>query len=284
MMGLALAWWLGGAAWACATCAAGDPTLTVMGLEKPVRGRLRLSTQASYRWERQPSADVVDQVRGELGLSWTAARWLVLSGSLPLVSSAVRGADLSEERGTGLGDLELRSRFVVGASRLRTHLGGLVAGLALPTSPAVHLPDGDLAPDDVQTGTGSWTPVLGAWHGAFAGAWSTFTSAVIRTSTEGHGARSPGVVGLATLAVQWQPHPVVAPRLAVDARVAAADRVGDQVDHASGGWLVQLTPALLVAPAADWLLQASVAVPVAQGAARDAREGVSAWVALVVDL
>ncbi|MFP2933934.1 hypothetical protein ACLESO_54180, partial [Pyxidicoccus sp. 3LG] len=31
-------------AWACATCACGDPTLTSMGAEQPFSGRLRLSS------------------------------------------------------------------------------------------------------------------------------------------------------------------------------------------------------------------------------------------------
>ncbi|MCB9663043.1 MAG: transporter [Alphaproteobacteria bacterium] len=284
MIPLALAWVLGHPAWACATCAAGDPTLTSMGLEKPTAGRVRLASQVAYRWEREQDEAVVDQIRGELAVSWTAARWVVLSGTVPLVTQARRPGDLSEQRGTGLGDAELRARFVVGTSRLRSHLGGLVAGLELPTGAAIRREDGSLASKDVQVGAGAVTPVFGGWYGGFHGAWSSFASATLRSSTIGFEGRRPGVAGLATVAVQWQPHHVVAPRLAVDARVSAADAMDEIAEPDTGGWLVQLTPALLLSPSPDWLVQLAVPVPVAQGGSEGTREGVGATLAVVVDL
>ena len=44
----------GAAAHACASCGAGDPSLAVMGTEKPVAGRVRLSSEVAYRYARTP--------------------------------------------------------------------------------------------------------------------------------------------------------------------------------------------------------------------------------------
>ncbi|MEC9073496.1 MAG: transporter, partial [Myxococcota bacterium] len=99
---------------ACVTCALGDPTLTTMGLEKPLAGRMRLSLNGHMR-SLAEGTEGVDQVlsdeqRLEMGFLWAPVRWLALSVGLPLVRkhrSLVSGA---EETAWGLGDLGLHGR------------------------------------------------------------------------------------------------------------------------------------------------------------------------------
>lgn len=272
---------------ACAACACGDPTLTTMGVEKPFAGRVRLGSTVQARWETQPVVRGVqrwaDEARLELAATWAPADWVIGSLVVPLVTAAEHGTDRSERRGTGLGDVEVQTRFVVVRDRTRRHLAGPTAGLALPTTTPVY-DEAALAPLDAQPGTGAWAPSLGVWYGGFLGAWSVFASTAVRTSTTGWGGLRPGLAALGTVATQWQPHPVVAARVGVDVRAATPDRIDERIDPSTGGWVVQATPALTVAPTTDVLLLASVGVPVAQALGDGATEGPTVRVGVIVDL
>lgn len=272
---------------ACATCACGDPTLTVMGVDKPYATRVRLALTTSYRSERTPSttggAYVEDEGRAQLEVSWAPHDRVVLAAALPFVTAGARTPNLAWSRGFGLGDGAVRLRVVAVRDRAGRHLAGLSTGLTLPTGPRL-VRDGVPVPLDAQPGSGAWTPEGGLWYSWFGGPWSVFTSATARGSSRGFEARQPGAAVLGTVAAQWQPHSVVAARLSADARWADPDRTPDGPDASTGGWLVQLTPGLVVAPATDVLLVAGLGVPVAQRQGADTTEGLAPFLGVTVDL
>src|SRR5262245_14200235 len=104
-----------------------------MGTEKPRRGQVRFSADLEYRYERAdvPSGGTWRSDEGVLGLgvSWAPhARWVV-AANVPVGTAGVETPDLATERGWGLGDAELRVRFVAARDDrdAPSHLGGLSA-------------------------------------------------------------------------------------------------------------------------------------------------------------
>lgn len=274
-------------AWACSTCACGDPTLTTMGAEKPFAGRVRLGTEVRFRTERaETEAGVWRAQRLTLDLSatWVPHDRVVLGLNLPVGTAAQVGPSLASERGWGLGDAELRGRFVVVRDRAGHHQGGLLTSVQMPTGPRLQR-DNTWAGDDAQPGNGAWTPSVGLWHAWYGGLTSVFTSAVGRVSSPGWDDRRPGAVGLFGVTTQIQPVPAFAVRVGLDLRAAFADRLADATDPTTGGWRLQLTPGFAASPTTDVLLFAGIGVPLAQRlGGGSTREGVVPSVGVVVDL
>ena len=273
-------------AWACSACACGDPTLTVVGVDKPFKGRVRLSTEGRYRYEVTPAEAGTwhsDEVRLDTSVSWAVSNRVVLAATVPVLSTGLQAPNLAWQRGTGLGDIALRARFVTFRSKDQRHLGGVSTGVEMPTAPRFYV-DGAAIVDEAQPGTGAWTPELGLWYGGYLGMWSVYTSITGRISAGGFDGRAPGAAGLATVAAQVQPHDKVAVRLSVDGRLQDPDRVQDLVDPDSGGWLVQTVPSLVFSPGMDVLLTLGVAIPLASDLGGGGVEGMSPFLGVVVDL
>lgn len=266
------------AAMACTTCGAGDPSIPVVGMEKPQKGVVRFAVEASYRTTAtaapQGGVWLDDRLALTPGVAWTADKRVILTATLPLVMASERSPSLARERGFGLGDAALGARLVA----LRhdgtvDHLGGASVGLELPTAVRVRK-DGQPTSAHTQTGTGAWTPTVGLWYGAYGRVGSCYASVTGRFSTTGWDAMRPGSGVLTTVVAQVQPIPEVAPRLSVDSRWLDVDRSAGEPVPGTGGWLLQLSPGAAFSPGRDVVLSLAVSIPVFQ-AGYDEREGVS---------
>lgn len=273
-------------AWACATCEAGDPSIAIVGAERPTRGAIRVYTEASYRYVHRIDGGATwfdNRVSLVPSVAWTVHPRVVLTVALPLAMASERAPNLGWQRGLGLGDATLSARIVALRAEGRSaNLGGLSVGMELPTALRVRH-DGAPAAEHTQLGDGAWTPTLGLWHGLYGKVLTVFTSVNARFSSVGWDAVQPGPGVLATVAAQVQPVPEVAPRLSVDYRWLDADRVAGTRDPHSGGSLLQLSPGLSVRPGGDVVITASLGVPVFQDT-RLEREGLSPRVGVSVDL
>lgn len=259
---------LGQSARACATCGCGDPTLTSMGTGKPFAGRLRGALQLSYRTDAigQGRVNRVELREGRLDASLAYAPvdyWFAVV-AVPVVRKQVTFVNLEQHTRLSLGDIELRNKFFVYQDRdfSPRHLVAVEAGLKLPTAPLERDAQGDLLPLEVQTGTGSFDPILGASYALFLSPWSGYLSATGSYPTQGiEGSRaSPSL--RSTLAAQYQPVNLLALRLAVDTRLDGKARQHDAPEPDSGGFVAYLAPAVLLSPLTDLILTASVQVPV----------------------
>lgn len=289
---IALAAWLARMrhANACAACGCGDPTLTLLGTEKPFAGRLRLAFTTQYRQDGigQPNVDALalSEWRLEAGMAWAPYDRLLLQVSAPLVDRTITYVNLGQRSSTDLGDVELRAKLFVFQDRpaLPHHLLALVAGLKLPTAPLVRDGQGQLLPIEAQPGTGSLDPILGLAYGWYRHPWSLYGSATGSTplhSREGFRA-SPSL--RTTLALQYQLATAVAGRLGIDTRLDGKAQEGGVVSRDSGGFIAFLSPELAVSVSDDLLVFAFARLPIVNALSGFHREGAFFGAGLAYDL
>lgn len=257
-------------AWACATCACGDPTLTSVGVEKPYRNRLRLALEERVGYHTSGAGAGRSELlmtRTQLAVSYTPHPRVTLAAFLPFIASRLRDQRRSGDWVRGLGDLELLGRFVVARDRAFAprHLLWLSGGLKFPTAPRVRDDDGYPYPEDDQPGSGSWDPLLGATYAYFQGFVTAYSSLLLRVTTPNPRGSREGLSLLSSTVVQLQPFARVAFQLGADLRYEAADRLSSGADSPdSGGFVVAATQGVLVNPVGDLLLRFAVEVPVVQ--------------------
>ncbi len=274
------------AARACATCGCGDPTLTVMGAEPPLAGRVRLYTQLRYRWDTLGEGAALHEGQLDLGASWAPADGVTLSATMPVVLRATSWVNHGHATTIGPGDLELRSRFVLLRDRgfAPAHLLGLHVGLKLPTSLDQVRADGTRLPVDAQTGSGTVDPLLGLFYAHFADPWSVFASAIVSVPLAGRYDEAPGPSLRANVAVQHRFDRHVTLRGGVDARLDAPARIGDRTDPRSEHVVLFVSPDLLWSPVGDLVLVLGVRIPTLQISEQGREEGWYVQLGAVVDL
>ena len=171
---------------ACASCGAGDPTLTLAGTEQPFAGRLRLSLSAMSSATRSPS-DRMAERRLAIGAAWAPVSWLMLSASAPLVLRSIETASLERDTSIAPGDLDLRARFVVLRDRpmAPTHLITLQIGTRVPLAPALTDERGIALADGAQTASRTVTPLVGLAWSIYAAPFSLQTYLLAAIPTRG---------------------------------------------------------------------------------------------------
>ncbi|WP_233583054.1 transporter [Corallococcus sp. CA053C] len=254
-------------AWACASCACGDPTLTSMGGEQPFEGRLRLSTmlRAWGHTEGQQNLDAqqLRELRMDVAVAYAPRPWLVLAVNLPLQAREVRDVSLARERGWGLGDIDVSAKAFVWKDREFSpdQLISVVGGLKLPTGPRLHARDGTALGLDAQPGSGSVDPMAGlAWQG-FRGSWSFGATVLGYLPTRGREDFRLGASVRTSVAAQYQPSTRWAVRLGVDSRVEKAADTNGEPEANGGGFIAYASPDVLFSPGMDVVLQAGVRLP-----------------------
>ena len=251
---------------ACATCACGDPTLTVMGTEQPFAGRLRLSASFDLRSETSGLTErtSIEEQRLGFGTSYAIVDWLQVSLSVPLVRKHVTAPDLSTDTTYNLGDLDLRARAVVWRDRnfAPRHLLSFNVGAELPTTPLLEHNDGTSLAVEAQAGTGSLDPMFGLSYAFFANPISLFASTTAMISTRGHHEILAGPALLTSITAQVQPFEVLAFRLGLDTRVDAPALIGDEQDEDTGGFIAFVSPEVVLRAYMDWLVRVAIRVPV----------------------
>src|SRR5262249_45963002 len=110
-----------GHAHACPVCSCGDPTLTVMGVEKPYAGRLRAALEVRQRTDAigEPRVDQISlsEQRLDAQLAWAPWSSIFLQLVVPTLHRTVDYVNGARRSTTSLGDLELRAKVFVWQDR-----------------------------------------------------------------------------------------------------------------------------------------------------------------------
>jgi hypothetical protein len=253
--------------YACATCICGDPTLTLMGTEKPFPNRLRLSTDFSYRGENIGIKGLnyreVEESRLNLGLSYSPNRQLSVAARLPLVRKQLTHVNLAQSETTNLGDVEFSLKYFGYQEReiQPKHMAGLLGGLRIPTA-SEQEEQGQPLDIDVQPGAGNWLINGGAWYGHYRFPWFLYASSVVRYALdEGFQNFSEGTAVVTTLQAQYAYNYQLAFFVGLDTRWSEKHQYDGQSDPDSGGFIGFLTPGLVVNLAEDLLFNVSIQWP-----------------------
>lgn len=273
---------------ACSTCLSGDPTLTVMGAEKPYEGRARFSAQWLARNESMGIENFnerdLDERRMTLGLAYALnPRWLV-SVSLPIVSKEMTTANLARESTSAAGDLELGFKYFAGRDREFNprHLYGLLLGMQLPTGEEQSL-DGAALDFDVQPGTGATVLKAGAWYGHYRFPWMLYGSAVWNTAGEGYANFQAGDALNLSLTAQYGFGYTLAMQGGLDLRWSDYNRFDGERDPDSGGTLAYATLGLVANAARDLVLNINLQLPAVDALNGDHEESATLRLGMTYD-
>jgi len=280
-----------GPAQACATCGCGDPTLLSIGVEQPFGGRVRAFSEGQYRTESSGTPQTGGTALAEwalnLGGSYAfSSRW-ALSLKVPVLFRTLESADLSRDHSTNLGDVEALAKVVLWRDRefSARHLFSLLGGMRFPTAPLQRLPDGTVLGSDIQAGPGAWWFIGGvSYYARLGGPWSAYASVLAYLPTKGREGLEPAPTGRATVYGQAQPWPWLSIRLGTDMRLDGVWHENGVVSPDTGGFIAFLSPAVLLSPATDWVIQLAARIPVINALEGAHTEGTSASISLVVDL
>ncbi len=252
---------------ACSTCLCGDPTLTVMGAEKPYSGRKRVSFEHLTRTESIGKKNVdrveTDEQRLTLGLSYTINKQFSVAARLPLIDKHMETANLSEADTRAAGDLDLTMRIYLQSSEglFSHHQYTATLGLRIPTGQEQESDSGEPLDIDVQPGVGSLVPQAGLWYTSFRFPWMIHLSSNLLVSSEGDQDLKPGIAIATTVMTQYATDYSLAWQLGVDSRWSDKDEFDGVPDANSGGWLSYLSPGLVYTLATDLLLNLRVQIP-----------------------
>jgi hypothetical protein len=257
-------------AWACAVCGSGDPTLTVMGNEKPFQGRARAAVELRMGEVRvgQPGVSEIgmSDERVELAAAYAPVRPLLLMIAVPLLFRQTSFPDGGRSRVATIGDVELRAKVFVWSTWRGPHKHevALQGGVKAPSGPLQNDDHGAPLPAALQPGMGAVTPFAGVYYGLVRGPWSFYASAtaylpfpVRDTAHASDSLRSSG-------SVQRQVGRAFAARVGLDTRLEGTSETKGAPDPNSGGFVAYLSPALVVSPVEDLLVGAGVHAPFAQ--------------------
>lgn len=266
---------------ACASCACGDPTLTLFGQEKPFENRFRASLEYRRRSESTGAMQAgrirSTEDRFTLGAAWAPVESLMAGIQVPLVRKEMTEPNLAEQGAFGLGDIELTAKlfFWPGSDAgYRRHLFGILAGLRFPTSRTEQ--DGTGAPlaIEAQPGTGAWAGNIGGWYGYYRNPWSMHLTVYAHLPSEGRLQYEAGKAFLASGTLQYQIVRQVAVQAGLDTRWSRRDREGGVIQPNSGGAILFVSPGVIWSPIEDFLVHVIARIPAANGLNGSHQEGV----------
>jgi len=138
---------------------------------------------------------------------------------------------------------------------------------------------------DIQAGPGAWWFIGGvSYYARLGGPWSAYASVLAYLPTKGREGLEPAPTGRATVYGQAQPWPWLSIRLGTDMRLDGVWHENGVVSPDTGGFIAFLSPAVLLSPATDWVIQLAARIPVINALEGAHTEGTSASISLVVDL
>jgi hypothetical protein len=258
---------------ACAVCGAGDPTLTLMGADRPFAGRLRIAADLRVGSARVGALggaageiEIVEQ-RLDLAAAYAPLPSLFVSLSFPMLR---RQATLLRDASTTTtgtpGDLELRARYVAwsGYAGGVRHQLAIHGGLKLPTAPVQRDASGATLPAEIQPGTGAISPLAGAFYGVSSGPWSFSTSVTLYLPFQVRQGPHATDSLRTTSGLQLQPLRALAGRLGFDTRLDSTAEANGQLDPDSGGFIGYVAAEIIWSPVTDVLLVAGARFPAVQ--------------------
>jgi len=256
---------------ACATCMCGDPTLTLMGTEKPFPHRLRFASDFSYRTENVGIDRVnyreIEEHRLNLGLTYSLSERLSLAVRLPLVRKQLIEVSLAQSETKQWGDAEFSLKFFGYQDRPTQpkYMAGLLGGLRVPTASEQADDRGRTLDIDVQPGAGNWVVNGGVWYGQYQFPWFFYASSVVRYAlNDGFQEFSEGTAVLTTLLSQYAHSPNLAFQLGLDTRWSEKHQYSGKADPDSGGFIGFITPGIVINLAEDLLFNISIQLPIVE--------------------
>lgn len=257
---------------ACASCLCGDPTLTIMGVEKPFPGRTRIGIEYLSRSETSGTQNIdqhtIEEERIAYNFSYAPSKTWMFAASLPMITKQVNRFDDSSEQGSGVGDIDLTARWFIGqsASIINKHLWGAHFGIRLPTSKEETL-NSRAVNFDAQPSAGALTHSIGLWFGEYRRPWFFYGSAIVQhASAQGYQEYEAGDALLVTLQTQYALHSKLAIQAGLDSRWKRQDQYNDEADENSGGALIMASLGLAWSPFTDWLIHFNVQHPTIENA------------------
>ncbi len=256
------------AAFSCATCLCGDPTLSTMGAEKPFTGRLRFSLDYLDRSEVSGMSGVdrteLDEQRTTLGISyWPAEKWAI-GVRLPWTSKQLTESNLAQQNTNAIGDMDLDLRYYLWQDEIHRprHLIGILGGIRIPLAAEEKI-SGTPLDVDVQPGGGLWLASIGLWHGFFNFPWMVYSSTQINTALdEGYSQYDYGSSLKLSSTLQYAVNYQFALRLGTDLRWSGRNQYNNIEDKNSGGFIAFLSPGIVMTVSPDLILHTSVQIPV----------------------
>lgn len=277
-------------AYACGTCAVGDPTLTIVGMEQPRANRVRTSATVRHRNDRigEPQVDELrlSEQRMELAGAYSPIDRLTFSVMMPLVHRLVTAVNLAQADIWAPGDLEFRARGVIWRDRefAPRHVVSLIGGLEFPTSAVETDTEGVPLPLEFQAGTGSWDPIAGASYTMFSDPWSVYVSSVGIFPTTGIADTRVGISFRQTAIGQFQPWRFLAFQLGAELRLDQPGYVAGVRDPNTGGHITYGTVGIVGMPHGKVLIHATAAVPMIQRLDGNHEEGFAFTAGLIYDI
>jgi|GEM_PF-287784 len=265
-------------AWACSTCMVGDPTLTLMGTEKPYAGRLRLSldyfSRAEEIGEEGVNKRTIDDQRVRLDFAWAPSRRIMLGLRIPYVNRTLENFNLETQEARAIGDIRLTAKFFLQEKdSFQTHMYGLLAGLRLPTADE-QTDNGVPLEFDAQPGIGAGVVNAGAWYSYYNFPWLAHLSSTYHyMPNEGFQGFQAGDALVTTLGVQFANDYRYAFQLSFDTRYSQKDTFFGIEDPDSGGFIGYLSPGFVYSPKTDLLFFANIKLPVVENLDGNHEEG-----------
>ncbi|MGF1547555.1 MAG: hypothetical protein ACFCUG_09515 [Thiotrichales bacterium] len=277
-----------GSALACSTCLAGDPTLTLMGAEKPFVGRKRIALEWLDRSEEIGIAGfnrvTVDERRWSLGFSYTPNERLSLGVRLPWLDKQREDASLARVKVQDFGDVEITAKFYLQSRTFGARDAyGLIAGLRLPTATEQRRANGMAFDIDTQAGTGAVTPQFGGWYARYAYPWFAQVTSVLHVAGGGFQDFRAGAALATSATGQRALTQTLALQLGIDTRWSARDQYASEADPDSGGFIAYLSPGLVYTLREDLLVNLRVQLPIVDALNGNHDESVTFGVGIVYD-
>lgn len=254
------------ASFACSTCMVGDPTLSLMGAEKPYENRLRISLDYLNRseelGEKGVNRQVIDEQRATLSMAWAPSRRWMLGLSIPYVNRRLESFNLSDQEISAPGDVSLTFKsFLQQQESFQTHMYGLMGGIKFGTAEQQRDSLDQTYDFDVQTGQGSDVVNFGAWYSHFRFPWLFYSSASYHIASDGFEEFEAGDALVYNAVAQWAQSHELSWYIGAEGRYADTDRFSGEDDPDSGGNIVFLTPGLIYTLQPDLLVNAVIKLP-----------------------
>jgi hypothetical protein len=261
---------------ACATCAAGDPTMNASGSEKPFASRRRVSLDARATSARAADVQIWEQ-RLELRADIAVSSTVLVGASLPAIHRTIENQDGASSRELTLGDAEARASSTIydsGIARWRRSVL-VFGGSKFPTAPLQTDAHGTPLPVALQPGCGSLVPELGASFVATHAPLTFVASTLFYLPFSVRDGPHAGDSWRTSLTLQVQPaHSKIATRFGVTARLDQAGLSNEQdTDPNSGGFVGTVSGEILLMPLEDVVAGVGFFAPALQALRGSQHEG-----------
>jgi hypothetical protein len=263
---------------ACSTCMVGDPTLTLMGAEKPYEDRLRFSVDYLSRSEELGrdgfNKKDIEEQRVSLSLAYAPSSRLMFGVNLPYVNRQLQAFNLAQEEVSAVGDVSVTFKnFMQAAEFLQKHMYGLLGGIKFPTASEAADASGVPLDFDVQAGQGATVINAGGWYAHYNYPYMFYTSMTYHKASEGYQDFQAGDALVYNATAQYASQYSISYYLGLEGRSSRQDSFAGIDDPDSGGTIIFIAPGFIYTLLPDLLLNATVKLPAIDALTGDHSEG-----------